>query len=73
MPQIFKGLATINAWALFVAGWLSLIAGYVQLIGIYVGVNMAPSGAPSIIAILGGGFLCLTLSVVVMKLRHMMS
>ena len=27
MPQIFKALATINAWTLFVLGWIILLVG----------------------------------------------
>jgi hypothetical protein len=71
MPKIFKGLATVNAWALFVIAWVSLIAGYLQLLGIYTSVDIMkiPSGAPSVWMPIVGGFTCLVLSAVVMKLR----
>ena len=29
MPPIFKALATIAAWALFVYGWLAILGGFV--------------------------------------------
>jgi len=75
MPAIFKALATVNAWTLFIIGWISLIAGYIQLLGIYFGgIQMIaiPSGAPYIWMPLVGGFTCLALSVVLMKLRQML-
>ena len=71
MPQIFKALATINAWALFIIGWVALIAGYVQLIVVFSGAA-TPSGLPPIEMTMAGGFAGLTLSVVVMKLRQML-
>ena len=74
MPQIFKALATVNVWALFIIGWVSLIAGYIQLLGIYIGIEMIaiPPGAPSVCMPLVGGFTCLALSVVLMKLRQLL-
>jgi hypothetical protein len=74
MPAIFKALATINAWTLFIIGWISLAAGYVQLLGIYLNIQMiaTPTGAPFIWMPLVGGFICLALSVVLMKLRQML-
>lgn len=75
MPDIFKALATINAWTLFIMGWVSLIAGYVQLLGLYLGgirVIAIPEGAPFIWMPLVGGFTCLALSVALMKLRQML-
>ena len=74
MPQIFKALATVNAWALFIIGWVSLIVGYIQLLGIYMSMDSItiPTGAPFVWMPLVGGFTCLALSVVVMKLRQML-
>ena len=74
MPQIFKALATVNAWALFIIGWISLVAGYVQLFGLYLGIEwiQMPTDAPLIWMPLVGGFTCLALSVVLMKLRQML-
>jgi hypothetical protein len=74
MPNIFKALATVNAWTLFVIGWISLIAGYIQLSGLYLDIQMIaiPAGAPFIWMPLVGGFTCLALSVAIMKLRQML-
>ena len=74
MPTIFKALATVNAWTLFIIGWISLIAGYIQLLGLYFGIQMVaiPAGAPFIWMPLVGGFTCLALSVALMKLRQML-
>ena len=71
MPPIFKALATINAWTLFVVGWIALIAGYARLIGAYAGIAEAPGLPPAQMPLIGG-FAGLTLSVVVMKLRQML-
>ena len=74
MPEIFKALATVNAWALSIVGWISLIAGYVYLAGIYLGIQSIelPTGMPPVWCPLVGGFVCLALSVAVMKLRQAM-
>ena len=74
MPNVFKSLASVNAWTLFVIGWISLIAGYIQLLGLYLDIQMVaiPAGAPFIWMPLVGGFTCLALSVVLMKLRQML-
>ena len=73
MPQIFKGMATSTVWTLFVIGWISLIAGYIDLLGLYFGLPFAsmPSGIPPVEMPLIGGFVCLALSVALMKLRQM--
>lgn len=65
MPKIFKALATITAWVLFVFGLLSLISGFGRIIG----------GSPDLelmSAYFGYGVGGLFLSVVVMKLRQML-
>ncbi len=74
MPEIFRALATINAWTLFIIGWISLIAGYFHLVGIYLGVQVAgmQAGMPPVWMPLIGGFICLALSVAIMKLRQLM-
>jgi hypothetical protein len=69
MPQYFKALATINAWALFILSWIALIRGYVTLLGSYAGVDIMPSGAPATEFVMTCGFAGLVLSVVVMRLR----
>jgi hypothetical protein len=74
MPQVFKSLATINVWALFIIGWISLIAGYIHLVVLYFDLEIAelPSGVPPVWMPLVGGFTCLALSVAVMKLRQLL-
>ncbi len=74
MPQIFKGMATVAVWTLFIIGWISLIAGYVNLLALYFGLPFAsmPPGIPPVWMSLIGGFICLALSVALMKLRQML-
>lgn len=65
MPKIFKALATITAWILFVFGLLSLVSGFGRIVG----------GSPDLelmSAYFGYGVGGLFLSVVVMKLRQML-
>ncbi|MFC1942119.1 hypothetical protein ACFLWU_02760 [Chloroflexota bacterium] len=65
MPRIFKGLATITAWVLFVFGLLSLVGGFGRIIG----------GSPEMdlmSAYFGFGAGSLFLSVVTMRLRQKM-
>ena len=68
MPQIFKALATITAWALFIAGWLSF-AFWVMVV---ISRAASPAAEESYIpmAQFALGVVCLALSVVVMKLRQ---
>ncbi len=72
MPEIFKSLTTISAWTLFIIGWISLIAGYFYVAGIYLDWGFAEikNGMPPVWMPLVGGFICLALSAVIMKLRH---
>ena len=74
MPETFKALATINAWTLFLIGWISLIAGYFHLAVIYLGIQLIemPAEIPPVWMPLVGGFICLALSVAIMKLRQTM-
>lgn len=69
MPLIFKTLASIAAWILFVFGCLSLLGGLMRTVG------ASAFGTPDLALIavyFGYGILSLILSVVAMKLRHMM-
>ena len=62
MSSIFKALASITAWVLFIFGALALLGGFVRIIG----------GQPEIdlmTAYFGFGVGSLFLSVVTMKLR----
>ena len=72
MPPIFKALASIAAWTLFVIGCLAVLANYVRLIGLVTGLAEEPPGAGPIWAGIVSGAIFLTLSVVVMKLRQML-
>ena len=71
MPQIFKALASITVWILFVLGCLTIIINLVMgtLAGEYFG-----AGPPSLQTLfpLGIGVVSLALSVVCMKLRQML-
>jgi len=72
MPPIFKALATISAWFLFVFGWLVvLITLFMQIAS---GGATPAAGAPPIQIYLAYvcGIASITLSVVVMKLRQML-
>ncbi len=65
MPSVFKKLATITAWVLFIFGAVSLLGGFGRIIG----------GAPELdvmTAYFGFGIGGLFLSVVTMKLRQKM-
>ena len=65
MPSIFKALASITAWVLFVFGSVSLLGGFGRIIG----------GSPEldfITVYFGFGVSSLFLSVVTMKLRQKM-
>ncbi|MBI4266915.1 MAG: hypothetical protein HY668_00925 [Chloroflexi bacterium] len=66
MPSVFKTLASITVWILFIFGCLSLLAGFVRLAG------ASGSSLPLIAAYFGYGIISLTLSVVTAKLRQML-
>ena len=62
MPPIFKALASITTWVLFVFGSMSLLGGFGRIVG----------GSPALdlmTAYFGFGVGSLFLSVVTMKLR----
>jgi hypothetical protein len=65
MPRIFKTLASIIAWVLFVFGALSLLGGFGRIIGGLPAIDMMT-------AYFGFGIGGLFLSVVTMKLRQTM-
>lgn len=71
MPPIFKALATIAVWVLFVLGCLTILINFVMgtLAGEYFG-----AGPPSLQAVfpIGIAVVSLGLSVVCMKLRQML-
>ena len=69
MPNIFKALASITAWTLFILSAIALIRGYVTMLASYAGVDVMPPGASATEFVLRFGFVGLVFSVVVMVLR----
>jgi len=67
MPPIFKALATIAVWILFIGGCVWIVGGFAALMG----APGPPGTAPVPFRFAGGGGF-LVLSVVVMKLRQKM-
>ncbi len=67
MPQIFKALATINAWIVFVGGFLGML-----FTSISAAINVDIANPPDFAHLAGWGVsgVQLTLAVVVMKLRQ---
>ena len=74
MPPVFKALASIAAWVLFVFGWLQLLAGGVAYIyTCYISGATGPIAISSrILMVWGLGTGSLILSVCAMKLRQML-
>jgi hypothetical protein len=72
MPPIFKALATITAWTLFVLGWIVLLIGVLIMPSIN-GVVFTGTAPPLIFWIAFASAIgTLTLSVALMKLRQML-
>ena len=71
MPQIFKALASIAGWILFVVGCLAILLPLMHriLVGVFTA-NVI--GIFSSMLSLETGIIALALSVVVMKLRQML-
>jgi hypothetical protein len=74
MPSVFKALASIAAWGLFVSGWLQLLGGAVAYgYTCYISGAGGPIAISSRILMLWGlGTGSLILSVCAMKLRQML-
>lgn len=72
MPNIFKALASITAWTLFILSAIALIRGYVTMLASYAGVEIMPAGASPVEFVLPFSVAGLVLSVVVMVLRKKM-
>ena len=70
MPSVFKALASISVWFLFVLGWIVVLTALVM--GIISGELFVPAAGPppiqTFIAV-ALAIASITLSVVVMKLR----
>jgi hypothetical protein len=71
MPSIFKALASITVWVLFIFGFLALLAAFIRIIGVGTGVSEPPE-LGLMTAYFGYGVSSLFLSVVTMKLRKML-
>ncbi len=67
MPQIFKALASITVWILFIFGCLSLLGGFARTFG--AGAGMESPELSLVSAYFGYGIVSLVLSVVTMKIR----
>jgi len=72
MPSIFKALATITAWTLFVLGWIVLLIGVIIMPAIG-GMYFAGTPPPVVFWIVVAAAVgTLILSVCAMKLRQML-
>jgi len=71
MPSIFKALATITVWILFIFGCLALLGGFGRIVSYALHYISGPS-----VRLIGGyfamGILSLLFSVVAMKIRKML-
>ena len=73
MPPIYKALASITVWLLFIVGWLGVLVAIAAAVGTYTRLCPATNiGLPAIVAAFGGGVACFILSVCAMKLRQML-
>lgn len=68
MPSVFKALATVTVWVLFVFGLFTLLSAFVRIAGASFGGSEAPE-LKLMYAYFGFGVGSLFLSVVAMKLR----
>lgn len=69
MPNIFKALASISAWVLFVLGWTQLVIG--SFIGGAIGGAFATYPPPMRLFVGSGiGIACFILAIVAMKFRQ---
>jgi hypothetical protein len=72
MPNIFKALASLSAWGLFVLGWFIIVINVVMgaIGGEYFNPAKVPSAEMGLFA--GLGVASVVLAVVVMRLRQKM-
>jgi len=68
MPQIFKALASITAWTLFISAWIFVLTNTVK----WILVGFQDVGWEGRAAYLALGVACFISSVVAMKLRKML-
>ena len=67
MPPIFKALASIAAWVLFIWGCVTILS---PTVGYYVEIGVMGAPTPDILMSWGLGSAQLILAVCAMKLRH---
>ena len=72
MPPIFKALATIGAWTLFIVGWIFGLTTLIIAITKGVLFTVGAEGWAEVFAYFVLAIVCITLSVVVMRLRQKM-
>ncbi len=72
MPSVFKTLATIGAWTLFIAGWLFALVNLVIAIITGVLFTVGAEGWLEVFAYFVLAIVCIPLSVVVMRMRQKM-
>jgi len=72
MPSVFKTLATIGAWTLFIAGWLFALVNLVIAIITGALFTVGAEGWLEVFAYFVLAIVCIPLSVVVMRMRQKM-
>ena len=72
MSQMFKALATVTAWALFILGWLFGLGNLVIAINTGVMFTVGKEGWVETLSYFVLAIVCLILSVVAMRLRQKM-
>jgi hypothetical protein len=72
MPPIFKTLASITVWVLFLVGWDMLFGAYFRIFGVTSLGPISTSEWPSATLCFTGAIACFILSVCAMKLRKML-
>ena len=72
MPPVFKALATITVWVLFILGWIGVVLAVLGYIGTMVWIGLPPMETVVIAGIFAGGVVCFILSACAMKLRQLL-
>ena len=72
MPPVFKALATITVWVLFILGWIGVVFAVLGFIGTIVWIGLPPMEMVVIAGIFAGGVVCFILSACAMKLRQLL-
>jgi len=72
MPPVFKALASITVWVLFILGWIGVVFAILSFVGTMVWIGLPPMETAVIAGIFAGGIVCFILSACAMKLRQML-